>query len=324
MSRSGPRRRIWSRAIPMRSATSSSAIARAGTTVRVSVNTDGSQASGVSDAPSVERRRFADRVPIDRGPRPGRTATASPISTCGREPGGSHDACERVERGRRGQRPRARCRSSAATARSWPSRPSATNLVRGDTNGVDDVFVLGTRDGSGPPREPGERRQGDGPSGNVSVSSDGLTIAYATLSRPAPGVAADPSSRWPTTRAVPGVAGDHRAGAAADDLAASRRATDRRAATTVVQITGVGPRRHVGRSLRRHRRDQFHHPESDGDTGDGTGAAAGTVDVQLIGQVARRCSATPSRTTRRRDCVFTTDPGSTTMATPRDHASTSP
>jgi Tol biopolymer transport system component len=59
---------------------------------------------------------------------------------------------------------------------------AATNLVRGDTNGVNDVFVRDLRDGTTRRVSVGPRdRQGNGASLFPAISADGRTVAFQTF-----------------------------------------------------------------------------------------------------------------------------------------------
>ena len=130
-----------------------------------------------------------------------------------------------AERRRTGQRRAARHANVSADGRFVAFQSSASNLVPGDTNGVDDVFVHDRQTGQTRPGQRGERRQpgergepggNDFGSGPV-ISADGRSIAFPSSASNL--VASDTNTTYdifvvggvsvsPTTLSVPG-AGAH-------------------------------------------------------------------------------------------------------------------
>ena len=127
-----------------------------GTTARVSVDSAGAQGERRQLLPLDQRRRPLRGLLLRRDQPGGRRHQRRHGRLRARPDGRHHRAGERGQRGDPGQRRQPDLPRSAPTAATWPSSPTPTNLVAGDTNGVADVFV---RDRTDRHHHAGERGQ---------------------------------------------------------------------------------------------------------------------------------------------------------------------
>ena len=148
---SSPSRRApptWCRATPTARPTSSSATARRARPERVSVGPGGVQGNDQQLRPGALGGRALRRLRLDRhqpgaGRHQRRGRRVRPRPPDGHDPAGERRAGRRP-----GQWRQLRARRSRPTGASSPSTSDATNLVPGDTNGTDDVFVRDRRTGT--------------------------------------------------------------------------------------------------------------------------------------------------------------------------------
>ena len=181
----------WSPATPTASGRLRARPADRATTARVSVATDGTQAT------APQRRAGVSAPTAATSPSLVRARTSSPATPTAASDIFVHDrrrgapAGQRRRRRHPGQRLQLRSRRSAPTAATSPSS-FASNLVAGDTNGASDVFVHD--------RQTGEHRA-------VSVASDG-TQANGEASRVRRSQRRRPLRRLPLALPANLVAGD--------------------------------------------------------------------------------------------------------------------